>query len=83
MFDFRDVGVLPEPFASYTLGNLDPFINSVAKHLDWIDDRNRYSMARAGAVLKTSSDSTLGKSAPTSNKIRTNIVDRSRHERRP
>ena len=82
MFDFRDVGVLPESFASYTLGgSLDPFINNVAGYLGWIDDRNRNSVARAGAVLKTSSDATLGTSAPTSNKIRTDTVDRSRYAR--
>jgi len=61
MFDFRDVGVLPESFASYTLGgSANPFIKSVAMHLDWVNDRNRGSMARAGAILQTSSNATLG-----------------------
>jgi len=60
MFDFRDVGVLPESFASYTLGDsANPFIKSVAMHLDWVNDRNRGSMARAGAFLQTSSDATV------------------------
>ena len=55
MFEFRDIGVLPESFASYTLGDsTDPFISSVAEHLEWVDNRNRYSMARAGAVLQVS-----------------------------
>jgi hypothetical protein len=82
MFDFRDVGVLPESFASYTLGNSsDPFISSVAEHLEWVDNRNRNSMTRAGAVLKTSSDATLGTSATASTEIRTDLVDRSRYTR--
>lgn len=80
IFNFRDVGVLPESFASYTLGSsLDPFISRVAEHLEWVDNCNRNSMARAGAVLKTSSDATLGTSATASIEIRTDLVDRSRY----
>ncbi len=68
MFDFRDVGVLPESFASYTLGQVtDPFINSRGGgYLEWIDNRNKSSITRVGAVLKTTGDSTLGTSASTS-----------------
>lgn len=82
MFGFRDAGVLPEPFSSYTLGGSpEPFISRVAGHLEWTDDRNRNSMARARMALHTSSDSTLGVSATTSTNSRTDIVDRSRHAR--
>jgi len=78
MFDFRDVGVLPESFASYTLGDsANPFIKSVAMHLDWVNDRNRASMARAGAILQTLGDATLGSSTTASAEIRTNLNDRS------
>ena len=66
MFDFAEVGVLPESFASYTLGcSSDPFIKSVAGYLGWIDRRNRYSMARARAALWTSSVPTHGTFATT------------------
>lgn len=82
MFDFRDVGVLPESFASYTLGDsTNPFITSVAKHLDWVNNRNRGSMARAGAILQTLGDATLGSSTTASAEIRTDLDDRSKYKR--
>jgi len=78
MFDFRDVGVLPESFASYTLGDsANPFIKSVAMHLDWVNDRNGASMARAGEILQTLGDATLGSSTTASAEIRTDLDDRS------
>jgi hypothetical protein len=80
MFDFRDVGVLPESFASYTLGDsANPFIKSVAMHLDWVNDRNRGSMARAGSILQTLGDATFGSSTTASAEIHTDLDDRSYH----
>ena len=79
MFDFQEVGILPESFASYTLGgNSDPFISSVARYLGWIKYHNIESMARASAVLKVSADPTLGTPATISTVTCTDVVDRTR-----
>ncbi|KAG8829077.1 hypothetical protein FRC17_007154 [Serendipita sp. 399] len=35
LFDFGDVGILPESFARYTMASTAPFTAAVAKHLGW------------------------------------------------
>jgi hypothetical protein len=64
MFDFADVGRLPDSFLGYTMaGPEDSFIGKVARHLRLSSIHNRSSMARASAILWASSDPTLGMSA--------------------
>ncbi|KDR65916.1 hypothetical protein GALMADRAFT_232799 [Galerina marginata CBS 339.88] len=63
MFDFSDIGVLPESFASFSLRKGDdPFLSRVAEYLDWVDNHNHnaYSMARVSAALQMTSDPRLG-----------------------
>ena len=75
IFDFEDVGILPESFASYTLSS-NKFAKKVAEYLDWPTSPNLHSMARAGAILMMSSDSTLGTSTCAWSNTLTNIHDR-------
>jgi hypothetical protein len=75
--DFEDVGLLPESFASYTVhvsSNL--FVKEVAKYLDWSRSSNLHSMVRAGAILHTISDPTLGTSTFPCHRILTNNGER-------
>ena len=74
MFGFRDIRVLPESFASYTLGSHDPFIRNVAAHLGWVGYPNRMSMTKARVVFITASDPTLGTRAITSSNTRADLV---------
>ena len=60
LFDFDEVGLLPESFASYTVSSTQPFTIEVAKYLDWAHCSNRASMSRISGVLWQLSDPTLG-----------------------
>ncbi|KIM41134.1 hypothetical protein M413DRAFT_445852 [Hebeloma cylindrosporum] len=61
MFDFEDVGVLPECFARFTLtSSRDPFLARVAECLGWTKDSNSKSLGGAGSILIMISDSSLG-----------------------
>jgi hypothetical protein len=73
IFDFEDVTVLTESFASYTInsGNT-PFVEKVAEYLQWPPSPNERSMARAGGILIMIADTTLGTSIFTSCKTLTN-----------
>jgi hypothetical protein len=75
--DFEMVGLLPESFASYTVhSKLDNFAREVAGYLDWSPSPNHYSMARAGVILNTVGDTTLGTSTSTRHRISINYGDR-------
>ena|SRR6266545_3406303 len=67
--------LLPQSFASYTM-RAHPFAEEVASYLDWSPTPNLGSMARAGGILKTSSDKTLGTSISACRRISTNNGDR-------
>lgn len=78
IFDFEDVAVLPESFASYTMNAQDiPFVEKVAGYLQWSRSPNQISMAWAGGILGMMGDRTLGTSIFISCRTLTNDDDRS------
>lgn len=60
LFDFTEVGLLPESFASYTMSFKTPFIAAVAKHLGWPTTSNLDAMCKINRVVRMLADPTLG-----------------------
>ena len=75
MVDFEGVGLLPQSFASYTMHS-NAFAKEVASYLDWSPTLNLSSIGRAGQILKTSGDETLGMFISICRKILTNSLRR-------
>lgn len=63
ILNFRDVVLLPESFATYTMHmSWDPFVKGVAEYLDWTPSPNEDSMKWARRLLVVMGDPTLGTS---------------------
>jgi len=60
LFDFAEVGLLPESFASYTMSIRDPFTVAVAQHLGWPTSSNISTMGKISSFLWIYYDPTLG-----------------------
>ena len=65
LFDFTEVGLLPESFAAYTMSLRDPFTVEVAQHLNWPPSPNLETMIQIYRCLVTLADPTLGMSTCT------------------
>jgi hypothetical protein len=65
LFDFGDVGLLPESFASYNVSLTAPFIVAVAQCLGWPSCSNLDSMYTICGCLWAFADPTLGTSTCT------------------
>jgi len=75
LVDFDTVVLLPESFASYTMHiNTDPFVQEVAKFLDWPRSPNYRSMSVARSLLVMIADPTLGAPISAYYKILTHIL---------
>jgi hypothetical protein len=76
LIEFNDTCLLPESFASYTVHlNSEVFIEEATKHLYWLpsSDLPVHSMVRAGTILHTVNDPTLGTSTLTFHRIATGM----------
>ncbi len=62
LFDFGEVGLLPESFASYTMSLTAPFTVDVARHLVWPSCSNLDSMSKIRRYLAILADPILGTS---------------------
>ena|SRR5258708_30525259 len=62
LFDFGEVGLLPESFTSYTMSLTAPFTVDVAQHLVWLSCSNLDSMSKICRYLAILADLTLGTS---------------------
>src|SRR5258708_18445679 len=62
LFDFGEVGLLPESFANYTMSLAAPFTVHVARHLVWPSSSNLESMSKIRRYLAILADPTLGTS---------------------
>ena len=62
LFDFTEVGLLPESFATYTMSLHDPFTVAAAQHLNWPPCPNLDTMTQIYRLLVVLADPTLGAS---------------------
>ena len=65
LFDFTEVGLLPESFASYTMSSPTPSTAPVAQHLKWPCTPNLDSMIEAHTGLAMLADPTRSTSTCT------------------
>lgn len=73
LFDFGEVGLLPESFASYTMALRNPFTVAVARYLNWPSCSNLDSMSRISGRLWISADATLGMPTCTQHGVLINV----------
>jgi len=81
LFDFGEVGLLPESFASYTMSLSNPFTVAVAGYLNQPPCPNLHSMSRIRGRLWMTADTTLGTSTDTRHGPLINVRHRSGRER--
>ncbi|KAI6103676.1 hypothetical protein F5141DRAFT_1050428 [Pisolithus sp. B1] len=65
LFDFGEVGLLPESFANHTMSSNAPFTVQVVKYLGWPSCPNLDSMSKIRGFLGILGDTTLGMSSCT------------------
>src|SRR5258708_11506501 len=65
LFNFGEVGLLPESFASYTMSLATPFTINITQYLAWLSSSNLDLMSKVCGYLVMLADPTLGASTCT------------------